>query len=201
MYAKRIQIVNYGPVDQLDITFPFEGDAPKPVVLVGENGSGKSILLSHIVNGLISAQGIAYPETPEVEIGKVYKIRDSSYIKSGSEFYFARVDFEGELFIEEMRLARLKQEYPGAPAGLSGTDAQKAWEGDESRTKRLFQLRIPSPKQRENRGHLFPELRSLLSHQTALKIQQWLNEENLKAKAQYMDIKRFKGYTSRKKLF
>ena len=46
MYAKRIQIDNYGPIDQLDITFPFEGDIPKPVVLVGENGSGKSILLS-----------------------------------------------------------------------------------------------------------------------------------------------------------
>ena len=58
MYAKRIQIVNYGPIDQLDITFPFEDDIPKPIVLVGENGSGKSILLSHLVNGLISAKGI-----------------------------------------------------------------------------------------------------------------------------------------------
>ena len=46
MYTKRIQLVNYGPIDHLDITFPFEGDTPKPVLLVGENGSGKSILLS-----------------------------------------------------------------------------------------------------------------------------------------------------------
>ena len=46
-------------------------------MLVDENGSGKSILLSHIVNGLISAKGIAYPETPEVELGKVYKLRSN----------------------------------------------------------------------------------------------------------------------------
>ena len=53
MYAKRIQLTNYGPIDRLDIPCPFDGDKPKPIVLVGENGSGKSILLSHIVNGLL----------------------------------------------------------------------------------------------------------------------------------------------------
>ena len=90
MYAKRIQIDNYGPIDRLDIPFPFEVDAPKPVVLVGENGSGKSILLSHIVNGLLVAQSHIYPDTPEVETGKVYKLgkaltssREKSFILRG----------------------------------------------------------------------------------------------------------------------
>ena len=65
MYTKRIRIANYGPIaDHLDIPFPFEGETPKPVVLVGENGSGKSILLSHIVNGLIAAKDVAFSETP-----------------------------------------------------------------------------------------------------------------------------------------
>ena len=94
MYTKRIQIDNYGPIDKLDITFPFEGVTPKPVVLVGENGSGKSIFLSHIVNGLISAKNFIFPESPEVETGKVFKIRSPLYIKSGNEYYFSRVDFE-----------------------------------------------------------------------------------------------------------
>ena len=127
MYAKRIQITNYGPIDQLDITFPFEGDVPKPVVFVGENGSGKSILLSHIVNGLISAKDSIYPETTEVEAGKIYKLRSNYYIKSGREFYFARVDFENKLFIEEIRSVHLKKEYSGIPTGLSETDARSAW--------------------------------------------------------------------------
>ena len=117
MYTKRIQIVNYGPIEKLDIEFPFEGEIPKPVVLVGENGSGKSIALSHIVNGLLSAKNVAFPETPEVELGKVYKLRSSTYIKSGNQYYFARVDFEQGLFVSEIRLRQYKQDYLDVPIG------------------------------------------------------------------------------------
>ena len=97
MYTKRVQIVDYGPIEKLDISFPFENDSPKPVVLVGENGSGKSILLSHIVNGLIATKDATYPDTPEVDVGKVYKLRSISYINSGREYYFARVDYERDV--------------------------------------------------------------------------------------------------------
>ena len=128
MYAKRIQLANYGPIEKLDIEFPFEGETPKPVVLVGENGSGKSILLSHIVNGLISAKGIAYPETPEVEGGKVYKLRHSSYIKPDSEFYFGRVDFEGNFFVSEIRSRQRKHTYSELPAEALGTIAEGMWD-------------------------------------------------------------------------
>ena len=112
MYVKRIQIINYGPIGRLDIVFPFEGDTPKPVILVGENGSGKSILLSHIVNGLISAKNLIYPDTPEVEKDKICKIRSGFYIKSKKEFYFARVDFQDSLFVEEIYSKYLKEAYP-----------------------------------------------------------------------------------------
>ena len=78
MYTKRIEIENYGPLSQLVLEFPFYGDTPKPIVLVGENGSGKSIVLSHIVNGLVEAKQQAYPGTPEIETGKVFKVRSSS---------------------------------------------------------------------------------------------------------------------------
>ena len=87
MYVKRIQIQNYGPIGELDIEFPFDDGKPKPVLLVGENGSGKSILLSHIVNGLVGAKGVSYPDTPEVDTDKVFKLRAPSYIKSGNEFF------------------------------------------------------------------------------------------------------------------
>ena len=127
MYAKRIHLVNYGPIDHLDIAFPFEGDAPKPVLLVGVNGSGKSILLSHIVNGLVSAKAVAYPESPEVEVGKVYKLRSSSYVKSGSEYYFGRVDFEDGLPLTEIRSRNRRQEYDTLPTGLSEPEVHDAW--------------------------------------------------------------------------
>ena len=82
MYLNRIQLINNGPIQRLDVSLPFNGDKPRPIVLVGENGTGKSILLSHIVNALVAAQCVAFPEAPEVDEGKVYKLRSPSYIRA-----------------------------------------------------------------------------------------------------------------------
>ena len=207
MHAKRIQIINYGPIDQLDIIFPFEGDVPKPIVLVGENGSGKSILLSHIVNGLISAKDSIYPETPEVDAGKLYKIRSSSYIKSGREFYFARVDFENELFVQEMRLVRPKQEYSDVPTGLSGTDAQSAWEKMDLDERDYFDSTSPTTppiplssqdKDKDKIKDIFFKNCVLYFPPNRFEDPAWLNEDSLRSKAQYMDLKKMTGYTSRR---
>jgi predicted ATP-binding protein involved in virulence len=54
MYLEEILLENVGPLEFADLSLPFdENGNPKPVVLVGRNGSGKSILLSHIVDALI----------------------------------------------------------------------------------------------------------------------------------------------------
>ena len=87
MYLNRIQLINNGSIQRLDVSLPFNGDKPRPIVLVGENGTGKSILLSHIVNALVAAQCVAFPEAPEVDEGKVYKLRSPSYIRAESECY------------------------------------------------------------------------------------------------------------------
>ena len=127
MYVKRIHIVNYGPIHNLDISFPLDAERPKPVLLVGENGSGKSILLSHIVNGMIAAKGAGYPESTEVDEAKVFKLRSNSYISVGAEYYFARIDFESGIFVREMRLSAPKSSYSEPPMGTDGPGAE-AWE-------------------------------------------------------------------------
>ncbi len=54
MYLRECLLENVGPLESIDLTLPFDGDGnPKPAVLVGRNGSGKSILLSHMVDALI----------------------------------------------------------------------------------------------------------------------------------------------------
>ena len=197
MYTKRIQLVNYGPIDYLDVTFPFEGDTPKPVLLVGENGSGKSILLSYIVNGLVSAKDIIYPETPEVEAGKVYKMRASSYIRSGGEYYFGRVDFEDDLFMTEMRSRKPKRDYDGTPLEHLGSDIQGAWNKMKSEENDYFESSFSLAN--ENK------VKNIITHNCVLYFPPnrfeepaWLNEENLKAQAQYMGLKHIQGYTARK---
>ena len=199
MYTKRIQLINYGPIEKLDIELPFEAETPKPVVLVGENGSGKSILLSHIVNGLIVAKGVAFPESPEVEPGKVYKLRSSAYIKPGSEYYFARVDFDGSFFTSEIRTQRDKQEYPDVPTGIAGTAAQALWEkvGAEDNDHYDSNL-ISDPGTTKRVEQIFAKNCVLYFPFNRFEEPAWLNEENLKAQAQYMDASRLAGQTSRR---
>ena len=56
MYLKSIHNVNVGPIEDAKIIFPFNDDkTPRPVVIVGKNGTGKSILLSNIVDSLTAA--------------------------------------------------------------------------------------------------------------------------------------------------
>ena len=53
MYLKNAIIKNTGPIEKLEINFPFNtNDMPKPLLLVGKNGTGKSIFISHIVDAL-----------------------------------------------------------------------------------------------------------------------------------------------------
>ena len=193
MYAKRIQLTNYGPIPQLDILCPFHDDQPKPLVLVGENGSGKSIFLSHIVNGLLMAHDLAYPETPEIAKGKVYKFRSPSYVRSGCEFSFSRVEFESDIAFEELQLAKQRKDYSNAPPGISETPAQKLWARMQP-----FENSVFSPQVDQRRAD------ELLERNVAIYLPPnrfedpaWLNEDNLTAKARRMQRKHLKGHSDR----
>lgn len=61
MYLNRAIIENSGPLKWLDISLEFnETGNPKPVVLVGGNGSGKTNFLSMIVDALFEAAAVHY---------------------------------------------------------------------------------------------------------------------------------------------
>ena len=197
MYTKRIKIVNYGPIEHIDITLPFEKDTPKPVVMVGENGSGKSIFLSHIVNGLVLAKNISYPKSPEVETGQVFKIRDSSYIKSGCEYYFGLVEFEDGLSVTEMQSRRLKKAYGASPPDLSGSDIQDTWNKMKSEENDYFESGF-SRTNKDKVEDIVERNCILYFPPNRFEDPAWLNEENLKAQAHYMNLKHLQGFTSRK---
>ena len=209
MYAKRIQLTNYGPIENLDLEFPFEAEFPKPVVLVGTNGSGKSILLSHIVNGLVMAKGVAFPDSQEVESGKVYKLRSSGYILHGQEYYFTRVDYADGLFTSEMRLRREKQQYPEVPIEQSNTLAQELWAGMNVNAIDSYKSNIQSSKVGAIRLPTVPETEAAIERAFATNCvlyfpfnrfeePAWLNERNLAAQAQHTGSKHMTGSTNRK---
>ena len=195
MYVKRVRIVNYGPIDQLDIELPFDGEKPKPVVLVGENGSGKSIALSHIVNGLVSAKDAIYPKSPEVEQNMVYKLRSGSYIKIGNGHFFSRVDFEEGLYIEELVLDRVKREYPDQSLTASDNMAD-AW--NRMSPESWDHLHSNFRKREKDVRKLWSKRCALFFPPNRFEDPAWLNAENLTAHATYMDIPRIEGRTTRR---
>lgn len=70
MYIKQIKFENYGPISNLEITPKFdENGNPKPIVLIGKNGSGKTLLLGNILDGLIELKRQKYSLLQEV--GKI----------------------------------------------------------------------------------------------------------------------------------
>ncbi len=50
MYLNEIYLENTGPISKCHVKLPFDEDNPLPVVIVGPNGSGKTIFLSYIVD-------------------------------------------------------------------------------------------------------------------------------------------------------
>ena len=197
MYANRIQISKCGPIDQLDISFPFEADAPKPIILVGENGSGKSILLSYIVNGLIYAKDRAYPQTSEVETGRVLKLRSPLYVRVGNDCYFGRVDFEDGLFVGEVVAKRPKYEYESIPLEPASQEAKAAWE-EMDRLEHNRLITNLGDWREEKLRNVFSKNCALYFPPNRFEEPAWLNEENLVAQADFMDVTRIEGKTSRK---
>ena len=197
MYATRIELINYGPIKQLDITFPFDNDTPKPIVFVGENGSGKSILLSHLVNGLLCAQQVAYPDSAEVKIGKVFKFRSSSYIRSGSQGYFAKVHFHNDLHIEEICLNETKEHHSTTPTEFDNPSAQRMWNSLPTKQNEHFQTNLHQSRA-DQIEEAFKKHCVLYFPANRFEEPAWLNESNLNSKAQYMDVTHIKGHTPRK---
>ena len=200
MYIKRIHIANYGPIRNLDISLPFDEERPKSILLVGENGSGKSILLSHIVNGMITAKDAEYQESTELDAGKVFKLRSNSYIAVGAEYYFARIDFESGLFVREMRLRQPKSTYTDPPMGAHGPGSD-AWESAFTQDALdYFDTNLrPAPDAMAKTVSEIVSANTLLYFPSnRMEEPAWLNRSNLRAKPKYTKAPTIKGETRRR---
>lgn len=198
MYTKRIQLYNYGPIDKLDIQPAFKGESPQPAVFVGQNGSGKSILLGHVVNGLLNAKDLVYPATPEVEPGRVYKLKTNFYIKSGRQFSFSQVEFENGWYVSEISTLKLKQSYSEVPAEILDTDAERMW-------KRLHPASNDHSEPGRNVDNaMFNTLTEAFAKNCVLYFPfnrfedpAWLNKDNLTSQIGYVGSRRMRDHTAR----
>ena len=192
MFLKKIQIENTGPIEHISIDFPHTADGlPKPLVLVGENGAGKTILLSHIVNSLIAAQQATYDDA-EVDAGKVYKYRSPAYIKSGSNYAFARIDYDSDQYLEEWQLSFNRSDFEST---LGFSPARKSWTSIPLEKPNHYET---SFKQNSNGAKaLFDKKCCLYFPVNRFEEPAWLNEENLKGRANHTDARHIDRISNR----
>jgi len=192
MYIKRIKLTNVGPIVNLDYHFPFTEDGkPKPVIIVGSNGTGKSIFISYIINALISAKQVIYDNSSEVEQGKVYKYQSSRYIHNGADYYRASLEFEGGFEVVEWQLHLPRGEFEEE---LKYTPIDKEWQNIDINSVSYFNN---SYKDKNELKELINNNCILYFPANRFEEPAWLNYDNLISKAAYTYYKNITGITER----
>ena len=93
-FLRSIRIQNLGPIRNFELDLPFEGDRPLPVCLVGTNGSGKSTVMSTVVNALVYAKDLTYQDTEMKEKNDFYRTQSGNYISDGADFTYTHLKFD-----------------------------------------------------------------------------------------------------------
>ena len=97
MYIKRLSAINMGPINDVSITFPFdESENPKPVIIVGENGTGKTTLLSNVVDSLYELAEKAFNDVTKSDGGsghQYFKAISPSEIQIGKEYMCSIIEY------------------------------------------------------------------------------------------------------------
>lgn len=100
MYIKKIVYENVGPIENIAVDFPFHEDGnPKPILFVGENGSGKSTVLSNIVDSFYEIAGEAFNNAWQYTgngAHQYYKAIRAADIHIGQGYMFSYVQFKNE---------------------------------------------------------------------------------------------------------
>mgnify|MGYP001059882657 CR=1 FL=1 len=132
---KRLLIEDAGAIERLDIEFGFTATGmPKPLILVGENGSGKTTALSFIVDSLLQLASAKFDDVlAQKGMGTLfYRLRSHDVrIGATSSVAYVRYDLGGQQFDYVDRIGavvdlNLLRERLGLPADLPMDVAQTA---------------------------------------------------------------------------
>lgn len=194
MYLRSIQLKDTGPIRNLNLVLPFDGENPKPLLLVGRNGSGKSTAISFVVNALVALKQQIF-EDVEIDKGRVYRVRSPLGIHGDAVFYFAKLDFEKGVSLIEWQLNKPREtvlELPELQA-LHPNFHQVPLSETSHFSLPLGELAPPHVLEatlQKTSLLFFPADR--------FEPPDWLNTENLSTELQLPEQSRIKGRTSRR---
>lgn len=101
MYLNKMIYKNVGPLSDVALEMPFREDgSPKPVIIVGANGSGKTTMISNIVDSLYEIAGKAFDDARKQNNNNTYqfyKIISTDQIKIGEEYLFSYIKYDNSI--------------------------------------------------------------------------------------------------------
>lgn len=97
MYFTKVEIENYGCIKNFQYTFRFDQNGnPIPLVLVGQNGTGKTLVLANLVDALIELKRNVYGEY-------IYETQKNKFFKKGSQGYICTGQSYSRVLVETLK--------------------------------------------------------------------------------------------------
>lgn len=137
MYINRIIEENIGPIENAQMVMPFNEKCPKPVIIVGENGTGKSTIISNIVDSFYEIAGTAYLDARKQgkTVGyEYYKSITPIEIHAGKQYLCSYIKYEDE----DRELSAIEYVFKSGMLDANefksriGITSQIAWKKDEN---------------------------------------------------------------------
>lgn len=99
MYLQSITVKNYGPMEDFHYQLPFKEDGlPKPVVFTGQNGAGKTLLFSNIVNSLVEIKRSFYNKLQEVNENNFFRVASKKYVTEQKAYCYESYKYDSASF-------------------------------------------------------------------------------------------------------
>ncbi|MBK8463982.1 MAG: AAA family ATPase [Nigerium sp.] len=176
MYLRELRVVNDGPLEDIGIVFtPTPAGTPVPLIVVGENGSGKSNLLSIIADAIVEGASQHHSDVVAHASGVSrhwFRIVGGATLRRGTSGGFALLRFNADddtlVYAEKagtFPISALPDDLsPELSAGLSWPEegSHKQFAISEEQSRRIYSTGCYA---------YFPASRSEKPH--------WLNEESL----------------------
>lgn len=106
MKIKKIHLRNIGPIINSTIESRFsEINEPIPIAIVGQNGTGKSLTLSVVLDAMTEARRASFTEIQEVSPTAYLKVSSKNYIRNTEIYSYASATLStmhGEIIFNEV---------------------------------------------------------------------------------------------------
>lgn len=190
MKLRKVNIKNYGSILDFDYNFRYNKEGnPIPLVLIGQNGSGKSLVVANIVDAMIEVKRKLYNSISEAKESNYFKVGKKTYINSNNFFSKVNIDFSygddkvlNYLDVMCYDVDKLKTEHPEIIREINN-QAEFEKDGFFRIVKNLLQVKDFI----QDSYIYFPVDRYYIPN--------WFNEENYK-KINYDDDNRYIGKSS-----